>query len=186
MDRIERESVRMDKLVDELLTLSRVEAGLGPARADNIDLVELMNEVVQDATFEVDAGSAPVAFATDADALDGANFRGNAEMLHRAVENVVRNAVRHTPPGGRIHIAGKHDAVRREMKITIADEGPGVPATELESIFDPFFRGTSARGTSGHGLGLAIARKVVEAHGGSIRAFNRAAGGLSVEIRLPA
>ena len=185
MDRIERESVRMDKLVDELLTLSRVEAGLGTARADNIDLVELMNEVVQDATFEVDAGSTPVAFATDADALDCASFRGNAEMLHRAVENVVRNAVRHTPPGGRIHITGKHDAVRREMKITIADEGPGVPATELESIFEPFVRGTTARGTSGHGLGLAIARKVVEAHGGSISASNRAAGGLVVEIRLP-
>ena len=185
MDRIERESDRMDKLVDELLTLSRVEAGMGAGRADTVDLVELINEVVQDATFEVDAES-PVAFATDADTLGGANIQGNAEMLHRAFENVVRNAVRHTPRGGRIHIAGRHDAGQGEMRITIADEGPGVPATELESIFEPFFRGTTALGTSGHGLGLAIARTVVEAHGGSIRASNRTAGGLAVEICLPA
>ncbi len=106
-------------------------------------------------------------------------------MLHRALENVVRNGARHSPPGGRIRITGRHVAARREIRITIEDQGPGVAATELESIFEPFFRGTQAHGSRGHGLGLAIARRVVETHGGSISASNRATGGLAVEIRLP-
>jgi two-component system OmpR family sensor kinase len=186
MDRIERESIRMDKLVDELLTLSRVEAGMGDNREDNVDLVELVNDVVQDASFEVDPTSVRIAFDMDLAALGDVSIKGNAEMLHRALENVVRNAARHTPPGARVHIAGWRGRLRRETHIMIGDEGPGVPAGELQSIFEPFFRGAAARETRGHGLGLAIARRVVEAHGGSIRASNLTPGGLAVEICLPA
>jgi two-component system, OmpR family, sensor kinase len=185
MDRIERESVRMDRLVDELLTLSRVEAGMGSARKENVDLIELVNEVVQDASFEVDASPVSIAFDMDFSNLDAANITGSAEMLHRALENVVRNAARHTPAGTRVHIAGWRDRARREIHLMIADEGPGVPDSELETIFQPFFRGTAAQGTRGHGLGLAIARRVIEAHGGSISASNESSGGLAVEIRLP-
>ena len=185
MDRIERESMRMDKLLDELLALSRAEAGLGVGREENIDLVELVHDVVRDARFEADARSSSVAFATDVGELETVTIMGNHEMLHRALENVVRNAVRHTPSGTRVHVAGTHDAARREIQFTVTDEGPGVAAAELGSIFEPFYRGSQAKGTLGHGLGLAIARRVVEAHGGSIRASNRATGGLAVEIRLP-
>jgi len=127
-----------------------------------------------------------IAFDMDFSEVDVANIKGNAEMLHRALENVVRNAVRHTPPGARVHIAGWHDQARRNFHLMIADEGPGVPVEELQSIFEPFFRGAATRGTAGHGLGLAIARSVVEAHGGSISASNRTTGGLAIEIRLPA
>ena len=186
MDRIERESMRMDKLLDELLALSRAEAGLGVGHEENIDLVELVHDVVRDAGFEADARSSSVAFATDVGELEAATIMGNHEMLHRALENVVRNAARHTPSGTRVHVAGTHDAARREIQFTVTDEGPGVAAAELGSIFEPFYRGSQAKGTAGHGLGLAIARRVVEAHGGSIRASNRATGGLAVEIRLPA
>jgi two-component system OmpR family sensor kinase len=185
VDRIERESIRMDKLVDELLTLSRVEAGMKDTREDNVDLVELVNEVVQDAGFEVDPTSVRVAFDMDLGALGAVSIKGNAETLHRALENVVRNAARHTPPGACVHIAAWRDRVRPEIHIMIGDEGPGVPAAELQSIFEPFFRGAAARETCGHGLGVAIARRVVEAHGGSIRASNLTQGGLAVEIRLP-
>jgi two-component system OmpR family sensor kinase len=185
MDRIERESVRMDRLVDELLTLSRVEVGMGFAREENVDLIELVNEVVQDASFEVDASPVSIAFDMDFSNLDAANIKGSAEMLHRALENVVRNAARHAPAGTRVHIAGWRDRARREIHLMIADEGPGVPDSELETIFQPFFRGAAAQGTRGHGLGLAIARRVVEAHGGSISASNESSGGLAVEIRLP-
>jgi two-component system OmpR family sensor kinase len=185
MDRIEREAVRMDKLVDELLTLSRVEAGMRDAHDDSVDVAELVAEVVQDAAFEAEGGSTSVATDLDVGALATVRVKGSAEMLHRALENVVRNGARHSPPGGRIRITGRHVAARREIRITIEDQGPGVAATELESIFEPFFRGTKAHGSRGHGLGLAIARRVVETHGGSISASNRATGGLAVEIRLP-
>ena len=186
MDRIERESMRMDKLLDELLALSRAEAGLGVGHEENVDLAELVHDVVRDARFEADARSSSVAFDTDVVALGANTIMGNHEMLHRALENVVRNAARHTPSGTRVHVAGTHDAARREVRFTVTDEGSGVAATELGSIFEPFYRGSQARETPGHGLGLAIARRVVEAHGGSIRASNRATGGLAVEIRLPA
>ena len=186
MDRIERESVRMDMLVDELLTLSRVEAGMGAEQHESVDIAELLNQVVQDVSFERGAMSVPIAIVSQIGNLSVSIVEGNAEMLHRAFENVVRNAARHTPPGTRISIDGSYDPVRREVRVLISDEGPGVPVAKLESIFEPFFRGASGRGASGHGLGLAIARRIIDAHGGSISASIRTAGGLAVEIRLPA
>jgi two-component system, OmpR family, sensor kinase len=186
MERIEREAVRMDKLVDELLTLSRTEAGMGAQQTDVVDLAEIVDEVVQDASFEVGAGAAPVRFATDIGALASAQVKGSPEMLHRAIENVVRNAARYTPPGGCIEVAARQDAARREVSLTIADQGPGVAPAELEAIFQPFFRGGDVTISRGHGLGLAIARRVIEAHGGRISASNRPTGGLCVTIVLPA
>ena len=175
--------VQPARCVDELLTLSRVEAGMAAAHQENIDLVELVGDVVKDATFEADAGSLSVEFATDVEALAGLSVRGDPAMLHRALENVVRNGARHTPSGSRVRIVGQRDAIRREIELTVEDEGPGVAANELESIFAPFYRGAEAKGTRGHGLGLAIARRVIEGHGGSIHVTNRASGGLSVHIR---
>ncbi len=186
MERIEREAVRMDKLVDELLTLSRTEAGMGAQQTDAVDLAEIVDEVVQDASFEVGAGATPVRFETDIGALASVQVKGNAEMLHRAFENVVRNAARYTPSGGCIEVAARHDAVRREVAVTISDQGPGVAPGELEAIFQPFFRGGDVTISRGHGLGLAIARRVIEAHGGRIGASNRPTGGLCVAIVLPA
>ena len=185
MDRIEREAERMDKLVDEILTLSRVESGVSAQRDEPVEIAALIRDVVEDAAFEAHARSRTVALDADIAALDGANVKGNAELLHRALENIVRNAMRHAPEGGKVAIGGKRDGDAKIIAITVADNGPGVAQPELASIFEPFFRGSGAKGAQGHGLGLAIARRVIEAHGGRIEAANRAQGGLVVSLQLP-
>lgn len=181
LQRIERESVRMDSLVGELLTLSRLEAGVMGGVEEEIELGELLADVVADARFEAETGRRGVEFS----GCGEIHVRGRAELLHRALENVLRNALRHTPEGGKVALEVHADAGGNSLRLAILDQGPGVPEKELDSIFEPFFRGGGAQSTDGHGLGLAIARRVVEAHGGSVRASNRAGGGLCVEIVLP-
>lgn len=179
LQRIERESVRMDRLVGELLTLSRLEAGVMGAMEEEVNVGELLAGVVADARFEAEASGRTVEFSGCGEVI----VTGNAELLHRALENVVRNALRHTPEGGKVTLEVRLDA--NNLRIAILDHGPGVPAKELNGIFEPFFRGGESQHTDGHGLGLAIARRVVESLGGSIRAQNREGGGLCVEIMLP-
>ena len=181
LGRIERESERMDKLVGELLTLSRLEAGVMGALDEEINLDELVSDVVADARFEAETSGHTVDFSGCGEVL----VKGRAELLHRALENVVRNALRHTPEGGRVSVKVGLDAGGNDVRLGVLDQGPGVADKELNAIFEPFFRGGNSPYTDGHGLGLAIARRVVEAHGGSIRAANPVGGGLCVEIVLP-
>jgi signal transduction histidine kinase len=116
----------------------------------------------------------------DADVL----VAGQADLLGRAIENVVRNAIKHSPEGGEVQLQSSIQAETRQLRILVLDRGPGVSPADLETIFQPFFRASNAS-TEGHGLGLAIAQHVIEAHGGSIKATNRAGGGLCVEMMLP-
>jgi two-component system OmpR family sensor kinase len=186
MDRIEREAERMDRLVDEILTLSRVESGMSAVPEESVDLALLLHDVVEDAAFEAQARSLSVAIDIDVRPPGPVIVSGNPEMLHRALENIVRNAVRHTPSGGTVSVSCTRETAARTIVLTIGDDGPGVEPSELASIFEPFFRGSGAKATQGHGLGLAIARRVIEAHGGNVAASNRSSGGLAVRIRLPA
>ena len=112
-------------------------------------------------------------------------IKGNHELLFRALENVVRNAVLHSPAGKRIAVTVIRDASKQWL-ISVADEGSGVLASELESIFAPFFRSQRGSASHGYGLGLAITQRVVQAHGGMVVAENRPEGGLMVMITLPA
>jgi two-component system, OmpR family, sensor kinase len=184
IDRVERESIRMDKLIDELLTLSRLEAGIANRQEERVNVAELVSEVVADAKFELGARS--LGFDVRVESLLTAKVTGNAELLHRALENVVRNSARYTPRGGQVHIVGEYDALQREVRLMIADEGPGVRTADLAFIFEPFFRGEAAQRPLGHGLGLAITHRVIHSHGGRISASNRTSGGLAVQICLPA
>ena len=186
MDRIDREAERMDKLVDEILALSRVESGMSAQRNETVDVAALVRDVVEDAAFEAHAGAKTVDLDANVAELDAASVSGNAELLHRALENIVRNAMRHAPEGGKVVVAGTRDTAARTIAITVADNGPGVAHAELASIFEPFFRGSGAKDAQGHGLGLAIARRVIEAHGGRVAAANRPEGGLVVTLQLPA
>jgi signal transduction histidine kinase len=181
MDRIEHESGRIDELVGELLTLSRLEAGVLGMEDEEIRVGDLLTDIVEDARFEAKLNQQQVLFEGRCDVV----LKGRPELLARAVENVVRNALKHTPPGKRITVVCSVDEQSRILRLDVLDEGTGVAESELSSIFEPFFRGSGAYNTDGHGLGLAIAKRVMRSHGGSIQASNRASGGLCVEMLLP-
>jgi two-component system OmpR family sensor kinase len=184
LERIELEAQRVDALVEQLLTLSRLEANVSDgslARVERIDLVDLVAAIAEDARFEAEASGRTLMFTS----RDEAAADVRAELIHRAVENVVRNAIKYTRPGTAVAVMTEADARTRSFVVRVADRGPGVPEAELESIFEPFFRGTGGGPERGFGLGLAIARRAVEAHGGRMIARNREGGGLEIEIRLP-
>ncbi|WP_374583308.1 ATP-binding protein [Pseudoduganella sp.] len=180
MERIERESVRMDKLVGELLTLSRLEAGAFDAPQQQFSMGELLDEILQDARFEAASVGREVNARLDADA----QVNGQPELLARAIENVVRNAIKHSPEGGRIEVESSLEGAY--LRVRVLDNGPGVAQEDLGKIFQPFYRSSgAAQDVDGHGLGLAIAQQVVQQHGGRIAAANRVGGGLCVELALP-
>ena len=177
MTRIEREGERMNVLVGELLTLSRLEAGVVGA-SEIFELDELLAELVDDARFE----AAPRGIQITLNEASGLRVKAVPELLHRAIENVVRNALRYSPEGGEVRIE-VHALPALRCAIRILDQGPGVPESALETIFEAFRR-NAPRG-EGYGLGLAIARRVMDTVDGSITAKNRPEGGLQVDLELP-
>jgi two-component system OmpR family sensor kinase len=184
LERIERESVRMDKLVGELLTLSRLEvagaaAGTMPAR-EEVGLMELVEGIVADARFEAGQQGRHI------DLVGAAlvTLRCAPDLLWRAIENVVRNAIKYSPEGGTVSL--NLEARIDKVTISVMDRGPGVAPQHLAAIFQPFFRSQEGgHSLDGHGLGLAIAQRVIDAHAGTIAASNREGGGLCVVISLP-
>jgi signal transduction histidine kinase len=176
LERIERESVRMDRLVGELLTLSRLEAATTLPPTESIDLVEMIDQIADDARFEAGA-------QVEVDAPEPVAVRGVPDLLWSAVENIVRNAVKHGA-GGRVDVCLHPDG--ELVHIEVLDQGPGIAPEHLGDVFEPFFRSNPTRNNvDGHGLGLAIAKRVVETHGGRLSAANRAEGGLRMTITLP-
>lgn len=179
LDRVEREAVRLDELVGGLLTLSRLDSGADARGAVQVDINELIAGIVADARFEARAAGRDVRFNASAEI----SVSGQVESLHRALENVIRNAVKFTAEGSEVTVALERTA-HGDARISVADRGPGVRAAELAEMFEPFRRVGDAD-APGFGLGLAIARRAVQAQGGAIEARNRADGGLLVEIVLP-
>ena len=186
LTRIEHETGRLDVLVGELLTLSRVESG-DPSLDGYFEIEGLVRTVVDDARFEADASGVQV--RTNIDDASGEHPRptvkGNAELLRRAIENVVRNALRFSKRGQTVDVDVDADETSHSFILRIQDEGPGVPPESLQVMFDPFVRVHEVGFGKGYGLGLAIARRTILAHGGSIQAENRPEGGLAVTVRLP-
>lgn len=179
IERIERDTGRMDKLLGELLTLARLDSGITGNVEETLDLRDMLAEITDDARLEAERKHCSI----DLDENGALVVLGNHELLYRSIENVVRNAVLHSPEGGRIAISAQSKNGR--LHITIADHGPGVPESDFATIFDPFVRSGSGQSVAGYGLGLAITRRVVEAHGGSVSATNRVEGGLVVVLEFP-
>jgi two-component system sensor histidine kinase CpxA len=177
--RINCEAERLDKMIGQLLTLTRIESGSELAQREKFDLTNLVHEVAADGDFEARAHHREVK-VTRADAC---TICGIAEMLRSAIENVVRNAIRHTPEGSAVEIS--LDRADGRVVLRVRDHGPGVPKIMLANIFLPFQRvPTTEPNSEGAGLGLAIADRAVHLHRGAIRALN-ADDGLIVEITLP-
>lgn len=186
LTRIEHETGRLDLLVGELLTLARFESG--DPRLDGYFEVEgMVRTVVADARFEAEASGVEVRtnVEDEAPARPSHAVKGDAELMRRAIENIVRNALRFSGRGQRVEVDVDADEAARCFVLRVADEGPGAPAEALELMFEPFTRVHEAQPGKGYGLGLAIARRTVQAHGGSIAAHNRQGRGLEVEVRLP-
>jgi signal transduction histidine kinase len=180
VDRVEEEIVRIDRLVGDLLKLSRLEAGEWVGAVEPIDMQELVRGVVTDANFEAHPSGRTVTWHHETPGT----VIGRPDMLHGAIENVVRNALKHAPHTRDVRVETALDDAGGRYTLCVVDSGPGVPEPELAGLFTPFFRAAGA-GAGGYGLGLAIARRSIEAHGGRISARNRAEGGLKVTIELP-
>lgn len=185
LDRISLESNRMNELIGSLTTIARLEGSAGVVRKQPVELEELVQEVARDAAFEAQTRKTQV----ECEILDELPVSGDPALLRSAIENVVRNATRYSREGTAVRIRAEKgtSGAFEEAVVRVSDCGPGVPADQLDKIFQPFYRIDDARGraTGGVGLGLAITERAVRLHGGSVRASNLAEGGLLVEIRIP-
>jgi two-component system sensor histidine kinase CpxA len=178
--RIRKEAGRLNHLVDEMLQLTRVESDPEARNLESIELSDLLEDLVADCTLEADARPCRLVLRITRKAI----VTADRELIRRACDNVVRNAIRHAPAGSSIEIelcAGASQAT-----ISIRDRGPGVPPSALGDIFKPFYRVEEDRDRSsgGVGLGLAIASRAVALHQGKITARN-ANPGLILDIELP-
>jgi signal transduction histidine kinase len=178
--RIKKEIDRLTDLVGALLQVTRVEGDPSSRSLDHLDLNGLLGELLEDSRVEADAHGCRLRLESHG----SLNFSGDRELLRRATENVLRNAIRHAPPGSGIDV--KLESIGGNVLISVRDYGPGVPPEMLLKIFQPFFRVDDSRDsqTGGAGLGLAIAHRAVMAHRGRLSAEN-AAPGLRIRMELP-
>jgi signal transduction histidine kinase len=178
--RIKRDIGRLAVLVNELLQLTRAEGDPSELDREKVRLDDLLHGLVEDCALEAEAKGCRLSLRE----IEPCSVGGERELLHRAVENIVRNAIRHAPHGTEVDVGLA--LLEGSATIEVRDHGPGVPDELLGAIFQPFFRveGHRSRASGGVGLGLAIARRAVELHQGKIAAQN-ARPGLIVTIQLP-
>lgn len=180
LKRIDSEMERLNELIGRIIDFSRLDAGLSPIRHDALRLEQLVADVVEDARIEADAKQCRIRATLPAQAP----YHGDAALLASAIENVLRNALRHSPTGSEINLELQH--APDGWCLVVADQGPGIPEALLTRVFEPFFRVDDHRNPQGGiGLGLAIARQAIVAHGGRIELNNLEQGGLQVSIHLP-
>ena len=180
LNRIEAEGTRMNEMIGQILSLARTDSDR-LAVSEQVDLAEILRAVASDTDYEARETGREVRVRC----ADQAIILGDAALLTSAVENVVRNACRYTPPGTSVDIS--LDVTPTHGHIVVRDHGPGIPPEDTERIFLPFHRvGASRdRDSGGAGLGLSIAARAVKVHGGSIRAANAEGGGLEVSMDVP-
>ncbi len=179
LDRIALESQRLDALLEQVLTYSRLQQDDRQIQREPIDLAALLRECAADLEL---TSSVPI----EIDAPEDLVIQADPLLLRSVVENLLRNAQHYTRAGTRVQATlGRSDNM---VTLRVRDHGPGVPEDMLEAIFQPFVRTSSARdrNSGGHGIGLAIVARACQVHGGSVEARNLPHGGMQVTVRLPA
>jgi two-component system sensor histidine kinase CpxA len=181
LDRLEREIERLDAMISQVLKLARLHGTDALLERERFELDDVIEEVVRDANFEGAVKNCKIALRG---AVNNAVL-GSRELLRSAIENVLRNAVRYSPNDTPVEL--QIARASSGLEIVIRDHGPGVPAADLERIFEPFYRVAESRDrdSGGEGIGLAITSQVMKAHGGTARALNANSGGLEVRLSLP-
>lgn len=186
LNRIELESERLEKLVDEVLNLLRESSAPQDLNLQNFDLAELLQDLVETVNYEIGEGGDEIELDTQAPL----QLEADKELLWRVFENLLRNALMHGGQNGAVRVNAT-SVNNQEIAISVVDSGPGVSEQHLERIFEPFYRVDESRSrggagqSRGHGLGLAIAASAVRRHGGRIVAANGDTGGLQVRVVLP-
>lgn len=183
LDRIERETERLNQLIGQLLTLSSMEATENLEKPESVSLKQMLEEMLPDSEYEARQRGATVELHAKCECV----VQGRRELLYRAIENVIRNAIRYTEAGTQVEVRLHEDGLSHAAIVEVGDRGPGIPESELDAIFRPFYRVDVARNaqTGGFGVGLAIAERAVKLHNGQIRALNRLGGGTTIRISLP-
>jgi signal transduction histidine kinase len=177
----------LSRLIDDLFELSQIDSGALRLRCVPVDVAQLVSETV--AAFQAPAAENDVHLEEAvAISVEPTRVDADPDRLQRVLRNLLDNALRHTPAGGTIQVHAASDD--GQVRVSVSDSGPGVAEADLERIFDRFYRGEASRrraegATAGAGLGLAIARGLVQAHRGRIWAERSPLGGMSVQIRLP-
>lgn len=178
LQRIEGDVQVLNAMVDELLTYARLDEN-AVIHFERTDLVPLLEAITDDADFEGSATGTHVTLQSP----DSIQMNMHVDSLMRAVENLVRNALRYSGPGQQVSVVAKEE--NEHVVITVTDSGPGMDPSELEKIFDPFIRGKNQPTGGGFGLGLAIAKRAVQRHGGTLTATNVKPHGLCMRIDIP-
>jgi signal transduction histidine kinase len=180
--RISKEADELEQLITHVLSLARLESGNAQINRKRVQLDELVKQIARDAEFEAQARQRRVQLT-----IEGKGFELQADpvLLRSAIENVVRNALHHTPENSSADIELKQ--LDSGFVITVRDHGPGVPEDKLQDIFKAFMRSSEARDrdSGGYGLGLAITAGAIRAHGGSCKAKNLVEGGLCISLTIP-
>ncbi|MDT8377044.1 MAG: ATP-binding protein [Mariprofundaceae bacterium] len=182
LDRIGREARQIDAMIGDMLALVRLESGEAGQPEACVELSELVESVVADANFEFADQHKQIRILESVPAI----VKGDASLIHSAIENVVRNAMKYTPVDTTVDVFVKH-SMPEQVEIEVHDHGAGVPEESFSRLFDPFYRVGEARDrqSGGFGLGLSIVARVVRSHGGSVHAENGAGGGLRVRLVFP-
>ncbi|WP_109487323.1 ATP-binding protein [Occallatibacter savannae] len=184
-DQAEQDTALLDEMIGRLLTIAKLDVSAREIPMVQIELAEVVTQIARNANFESHANGDRVKLMIDNECL----VYGNPELLHSAIENIVRNAISYTDPGTQVdlHLSRVSEYGQPSARIEVRDHGPGVPESELTNIFRPFYRVAVARDrqSGGAGLGLAISDRVIRAHAGTIRALNASPNGLLIEILIP-